>query len=216
MPPTSNRKQTRRTLFVISLGWVIATIIWVAAGQWKSFTLQNMTVSLGGFPLALLAVVLLPRPNSSPANPRHGNPESLLTWLFLAFLYPLVTLLWLWFEVFSVAPMEDFSWLTHPALLVFNCFAVLIIGPLANRVSENVPLTKQLRKAFICGNGRFIPALLWWLWHLPFIFVNGTVLNHMQYPPCWFALYMLNVLCISFFLTWLRNKEHREVSSTAF
>ncbi|MBG0785736.1 MAG: hypothetical protein H0S79_11590 [Anaerolineaceae bacterium] len=209
MPPTSNRLPTRRTLLVISLGWLVAIIGWVAAGQWETFTLQNAVVSLGGFPLALFAVALFPK--NGPAS----NPKSLLTWLFLAFLYPLVTLLWLCFEVFNVAPMEDFSWLTHPALLVFNLFAVLFSGPLFKRLSETLSLSKQLRKAFTCGNGSVIPALLWWLWHLPFIFVNGAALTHMNYPPLWQTLYLLTVLAVSFFLTWGKNKERREVTSTA-
>ena len=216
MPPASNRQQTRRTLIVISIGWALAVIWWAAAGQWKYISFQNVSNSLGGFPLALLAVWLISRQPVNATNPRHRNQKPLLTWLFLAFLYPLVTLLWLCFEVFGIAPMENFSWLTHPAFLAFNLVAGLVSGPLLNRISKTGHLSNQLRKAFICGDGRLIPALLWWLWQLPFIFVNGAVLNQMEFPLLWLALYLLTALVISFFITWVGSKERREVPSTAF
>ena len=201
---------------MICLGWVLAIFWWAAAGQWKQGSIENVFTTFGGFPLALLAVWLLSLRKNKPNGAPYSKQKSLLTWLFLAFLYPLVTLIWFSCEIFSIAPMEDFSWLTHPALLVFNLFAVLFIGPLINWMGRDRRLSKQLRKAFTCGNGSVIPAVLWWLWHLPFIFVNGAVLNHIQYSPLWFTLHLLTVLCISFILTWLTNKERREVSSTAF
>lgn len=215
MAPAPNRQRTSRMLITISLGLILAIIWGVAAGQWESLNFENLVITLGGFPLALLAIVSLPRQKVSQTNPQHGNKKSLLTWLFLAFLYPLVVLLWLCFEVFSITPIENFSWLTHTFLLVFNLFAALFFGPLINQLSEDWHLANQLRENFIFENGRLIPALLWWLWQLPFIFVNGAVLNQIQFPLFWLALYLLTVLVISFFLTWVKSKERREVSSTA-
>lgn len=212
----NENQQISKILLAIGFGWVLSTIWLVAAAGWESLTFLSLIVTTAGFPLAMLIIWLLSRERIWKAFTGILNQKNLMTWILVGILYPLVTLLWISFEVMGFTPQEDFSWVTHPALLVYNLTAVLVISAMVHLTDEKARFSKQLVKIFPCGNGRLIPSLIWWLCHLPFIFVNGTAINRLDFPNFWLSLYLLTVLTVSFFISWGNDKERRDISSTAF
>ena len=151
----------------------------VSAHRWPS-----LIIALGGFVLA--APILIWLNTAKPAGPQSGKNASL--WLTLSMLYPLALFgLFVWNQL-GASPVEWLAFLTHPVMLTVNLTACLLVGTLLNRFSAKL--------------NRGISMTAWWLWHLPLIFINGSVLLHYHFSNLLMFLYLATVLALSFWLAW--------------
>ena len=144
----------------------------------------SLTIALGGFILAAPILILL---NTSKfTEPQNGKNASI--WLTLSILYPLALLgLFVWDQLDPSAT----GWLTvltHPGMLTINLTASLLIGATLNRLESHL--------------GKGLGGMIWWLWQLPLIFINGSVLLRYHFSNLLIGFYLATVLSLSFWLAW--------------
>jgi hypothetical protein len=101
--------------------------------------------------------------------------------------------------------------LIHPAVLIFNLMAVLLIGPLADLTGVKEQAVGSLKRRLPKQSGKWVLLVIWWLWHLPFIFVNGSVLARLHFSNGTLALYLVTVLGLSYLFTWGYDRKRRRV-----
>lgn len=220
MLPQTRFQQSRRSLRIITFGLLLAAVWWGAAAlsdSTGSATLpQSLWGALGGFLLALAAMWVISAQRNRTPHKKARVPKSIWGGPLLAMLYPLSVILWLAFDLSGQVFAVTTQWLTGPVFLMLNLAAVLLIGPLANLTGWASSIAAWARQAFPRQGGKLFLGLIWWLWHLPFIFINGTALARLHFSGLWLALYLGTVLGISYLFTWGYDKKRRDVLSTAF
>ena len=149
----------------------------------------SLVIALGG--LALATPILIWLDSAKPTKAQNEQKASL--WLTLSMLYPLALLgLFVWNHL-NALPARWLSALTHPAVLTINLAACLLVGTLLNR-----------HRAHLHPG---ISWAVWWLWHLPLIFINGSALLQFRFSTLLMFLYLATVLTWSFWLAWHSEKK---------
>lgn len=195
---------------LISLGW------WSLANAGNrpaNFYLSvSLWVVLGGFLPALMGIVVMHRAKRAKKNRLRFTPWGIL--VFNA--YPaLITALY-FSQLLTPQPLVNPKWFFHPVVLVFNLMAVLMIGPLGDCLGYKARVLQTIKAIFPTHQGKLIVLFSWWIWHLPFIFLNGSALSALEFSNSFLAGYLLTILVISYFLSWGYDHERRLVLFTAF
>jgi hypothetical protein len=155
-----------------------------SAHRWPS-----LVIALGGFVLATPILILL---NTSKFT-KPQNRKSASIGLAPSILFPLALLgLFVW-DQFGPSATGWLTVLAHPGMLTINLTASLLIGTILNRFGSHL------------GKGLAWP--IWWLWQLPLIFINGSVLLHYHFSNLLMFFYLATVLILSAWLFWWPMKN---------
>ena len=177
--------RSEKTYWLLGAGGLLS-LIWCGLALatdplWDAHLVPALLTTFAGFIPALAGLLWL----DGQANPKI-NP----TWLALSLIYPLAMLGgFVWANTQPVPLLINI--LTQPLLLIVNLAASLLIG--------------RILTACQCHQGLALAA--WWLWHLPLIFINGTVLRQLHFSNPLMVLYLVTVLALSFALS-LKKSVH--------
>ncbi len=195
---------------IISLGW------WSLAAAGSRPDRTNLWVSLlivlGGFLPALIAIGLI-------KLTRGIQPTRLAVnfWGVMGFAaYPVLITSFYFHQLLTGQLPSRLVGLFHPAVLVFNLMAALLIGPIGDYLGFKDRATEYLRAKFPQKQGKLIALLTWWAWHWPFIFLNGSALSALGLSDGLLAAYLATILVLSYFLSWGYDRKRRLVLLTAF
>jgi hypothetical protein len=209
------RHRSLSPFLILGVGWVLSILWWVLAllsgGAGQEAFPQSLLAALGGFVPALVGLLVM----QAARGRVRKKPTRAAGWTWvvagLVALYPLLVvalLVWEFFQPLSAGLMRV---LTHPAMLVFNLMAVLLIGPVADLTGLKEQTVRSLKQRLPKRAGKPILLVNWWLWHLPFIFVNGSVLARLHFSNGILALYLVTVLGVSYLFTWGYDRKRRRV-----
>ncbi len=177
--------------------------------------LNQAGIILGGFLPAMAGLLLLRCIQAARKKARRLN----LAWIIIPGIYPLFVSGALIADLFmrlpAGLPAGLKAWMEHPLLLAFNLMAVLLVGPIADITGLKDRLIAGMKKDLPHSKEKWIGALFWWLWHIPFIFVNGTALAGLNISELLLGGYLLVTLGLSFFFTWGYDRKRRQVLLTA-
>jgi len=155
----------------------------------KAHLWPSLAIALGG--LALATPILVWLNSAKPAKAQNGPNATL--WLTLSLLYPLALLgLFVW-NTLNALPAGWLAILTHPITLTINLATCLLVSALLNRHRDH--------------SHTGISWVVWWLWHLPLIFINGSALLQFHFSTLLMFLYLATVLTLSFWLAWHSEKK---------
>jgi uncharacterized protein len=99
----------------------------------------------------------------------------------------------------------------QPLVLLSLAGMALIAGPLAEELGwRGYALDRLLLR---WGRGRAGPLLgvIWWAWHLPLFWLQGTTHNRMGLGTADFWLFLVNTVAISVLITWAYTANRRSV-----
>jgi uncharacterized protein len=194
---------------ILSLGWWSLAI---AGNRPESAYLPvSLLAVMGGFLPALVIIAIM---HFAKANRKSRlRLKSLGILGFVA--YPILITVFYFSQLLTAQPSMDLKWLFHPAILVFNLMAVLVIGPIADCLGIKARVTNTLKEKFPTNQGKLIALFTYWIWHLPLIFLNGSALSALGFSNGFLGGYLLTILMISYFLSWGYDRERRLVLFTA-
>jgi hypothetical protein len=211
---TQKRHMVSRFRF-IGAGIVLSTIWWVLSvskmEQLQLEMLESGAIAIGGFIPAVIGMLWIGSKVSTDKKQAKASSEKTWIWVILSLVYPvgiMAALIW--------NTVDPIPWLTrlltHLAILILNLTAVFLIGPFMS-MSDLTEKFGTLSKRNVSGKvGELILFVAWWLWHLPFIFLNGNALSKLNFSTPLLSLYLGSILLLSYFITWgddsdLRNEE---------
>ncbi|MBG0788233.1 MAG: hypothetical protein H0S79_24355 [Anaerolineaceae bacterium] len=164
---------------LLSLFWwglALANDPLASAHLWPS-----LLIAVGGIVLATPLLVWL-------NNTKPRSKKNAAIGLKISIIYPLAQLgLFIW-QQFDPAAANWLTLLTHPVALTINLTSSLLIGALLNRQESH--LNQELA------------MLIWWLWQLPLIFINGSALLQYHFSNLLMFFYLATVLILAFWLAW--------------
>ena len=215
MNSLSTKSQIVSRFRYIGAGIVLSTIWWVLSvssfEQFHMEMLESAVTALGGFVPAVIGMLWIGnRIASTKEKVPLGNRKTRI-WLILSLIYPVAAMVALiWNTVYPKMWLTRL--ITHPVILILNLMAVFLIGPvmaLTGFAGKSGAPSNQEGS----GKGRELVLIgVYWLWHLPFIFVNSIALSKLNFSTPLLALYLVSILLLSYFITWgygskLLNKE---------
>jgi hypothetical protein len=210
-----HHQKSTRVVSIMVLGVFLSLVWWYLAMTGNPSTRPDLTISiisvLGGFLPAAVGIWML-----KAANISKKMTSCISFWGMLVFIsYPgLITILFLT-QTFMDHPNVAPAWFYHPGVLTFNLMAVLLIGPIADSLGLKARMSEFLKAEYSAKQGKFILIFCWWVWHLPFIFLNGSALAAMNFPNSLMAAYLVTILGVSWLLSWGYDRERRLVLFTA-
>jgi len=126
------------------------------------------------------------------------------TWLLPILLLPPViftgaTLL----SVFTGATLLDSSVLSNPIVaIVAPVIILLTAGPLQEEFGWRGYALPHLQRRFDALVSSLVLGVLWWLWHLPLIFIPG---KFMVSTPLLFGVLLVEMVLVTILFTWIYN-----------
>jgi hypothetical protein len=134
-------------------------------------------------------------------------------WLFPIFLLPLVIFAGsiLVSVLFGATPL-DISVLTNPMVAIVGFIVILLTaGPLQEEFGWRGFALPRLQTRFNALNSSLILGILWWLWHLPLVFIQG---KFMVDSPMLFGALMFEIVLTTILFTWIYNNTNGSLLAT--
>lgn len=134
-------------------------------------------------------------------------------WLFPIFLLPLLVFSGsILVSVFFGATPLDISVLSNPVVAIVAFVVILFTaGPLQEEFGWRGYALPRLQTRFNALNSSLILGILWWLWHLPLVFIQG---KFMVNSLVLFAVLMIEIVLTSILFTWIYNNTNGSVLAT--
>lgn len=205
---TANTQMVLRFRY-IGAGIILSTIWWVlSVSNIDRFTLQDLisaAVVIGGFVPVLVIMAWIGGRVSSAKD--QANPPASKTWVWaiVSLIYPVAVLVGLIWTILSPVPWLSHS-LTHPIVLILNLMGVFLIGPFMSLTGLTDKFDSSQNEEG--SNPRnLILLFVWWLWHLPFIFLNGLALSKINFSTLLLSLYLASTLMLSYIITWGNDRQ---------
>ncbi len=208
----------------IALTFGFSWLLWIPtalSGQNFQEGIWVIPMLLGGFGPSLAGIILTYREGG--VKTRQDFWRRLVDfkrispgWYFLICLaFPLIFAV-----VFSVRsllgyPLPEFPTLvrigTNPILLVGMILAGLVTGPLEEELGWRGYVLDRLQERWTPLLSSLILAPVWWAWHLPLFFIQGTRQSgwDLGYPEFW--IFTIGILPLTILLTWAYNCNRRSI-----
>jgi hypothetical protein len=209
-------RKPKKIVFYMLINLMISLVWWYLAIASNHPARPNFSLSLlivlGGFLPASFGIAILYR-----LMRVKETKLNLSLWAILAFnAYPILTTLFYFSRIMVDQPVRTMEWLNHPVFLVINLMAVLLIGPAADSFGLKTWATETLKAKSPTNLGKHIVIFIWWIWHLPFIFLNGSALRALGFSNGFLGAYLLTILMVSYLLSWGYDRKQRLVLFTAY
>ncbi len=145
-------------------------------------------------------------------NPRRVR---LVWWIVALVAIPAAILLGVWVELLlgGVLPKMDYfnTLKAQPVEIPIFIVMMLIGGPLAEELGWRGLLLDSFQKKWSSTVSTLVLFFIWWLWHLPLFFLNGT--SHFEWGllSSMFWLFAMNVFLLTILMTLAYNSNQRSV-----
>ncbi len=211
-------------LVFILLSFGISWLLWGLAALTGLNINENLVVGLayilGGFGPAAAGLILAERNPASPPDfwPRLFQPRRIkpLWWGVILLLYPAALMLGYLVAnltspgAASLDPLGNFA--AHsPAYLVLNLLFIAVVGPVSEEPGWRGFALDRLQAKHSPLAASLILGAIWWAWHLPLTFVQGSFLQGTGSSPVFLAGYLGTVILYSILFTWVYNHNDRSV-----
>ncbi|MFW5713835.1 MAG: hypothetical protein ACOCYU_04115, partial [Brevefilum sp.] len=187
--------QNANKFVLLMVAGIILSLVWwylaVTGIHSKQIDVSlSLLIVLGGFLPAAIGIVLLNAVKHEKGKTFKNHP-----WVIIAFVsYPVLIMFVYFSQIFTGQWDIPPDWIYHPGLLIFNLMAVLLIGPIGDSLGFKAHATDYLKAKFPTNKGKLIAIFSWWVWHLPFIFLNGSALSALNFLNSFLAAYLLTIL----------------------
>lgn len=101
--------------------------------------------------------------------------------------------------------------LQNPATIVTTIIFVFIFGPFSEELGWRDYALDWLQARYSAFLSSIILGVIWWAWHLPLIWVEGSFLNETGNDPIFMGGYLYTVILYSILFTWVYNNNRRSV-----
>jgi membrane protease YdiL (CAAX protease family) len=106
-------------------------------------------------------------------------------------------------SVFTGATSPDFSVLSNPIVAVVAPVMILLTaGPLQEEFGWRGYALPRLQRRFNALVSSLVLGVLWWLWHLPLVFIPG---KFMVSTPLLFGVLLVEMVLVTILFTWIYN-----------
>jgi len=115
----------------------------------------------------------------------------------------------------SAAPaMEGFAQVRlHPAALVGILIGGLVGGPLSEELGWRGFAQDKVQARWPGWKANLLLAAVWWAWHLPLFFIEGTTQARIGLGTAGFWLFLANIVPLTFIMAATYNANRRSVLS---
>ncbi|MGF1507848.1 MAG: CPBP family intramembrane metalloprotease [Chloroflexi bacterium] len=206
----------RFVLLTYAISWSLWALIAAAGLDINTNLTVGLLYAVGGFGPAIAGLALTPEDHRTfwerVLNPGRIRP---VWWLPVLLIFP-VTLLLSYGIVGIVLPgAADLSGAGEffgrsPALVVSTILFIALIGPISEEPGWRGYALDWLQERHSPLVASLILAVLWWLWHMPLIAVNGAFLDG-AVSAVFLAGYFGTVLLYTVLFTWIYNNTQRSV-----
>ena len=210
--------------FLITFGfswlfWLSAVVAGqdVAASWWAAAWL------LGGFGPTIVAVFLAAR-GDGRLNLRQLWRRSIdfggisVGWyLFSLLVFPVVVAI-------SAGVVELFGWpqasfeglqraIDNPASFIWLILGGLIAGPISEELGWRGYALEHIQEEYSPGKSTWLLALVWWAWHIPLFFMEGTIQAVWGFFGIDSFFCLVTIFPLAFIMTWVYNNTNRSILS---
>lgn len=115
-------------------------------------------------------------------------------------------------SAFTGAVLLDSSVLSNPIVAVV-AFVIIFLtaGPLQEEFGWRGYALPRLQRRFNALVSSLVLGVLWWLWHLPLVFIPG---KFMVSTPLLFGILMVEMVLITILFTWIYNNTGGSILAT--
>jgi hypothetical protein len=196
-------RKSSQAVILMAVGIIFSLAWWVLATIGDHSACSNITLCLisvlGGFLPAAIGLLLLKIIKWGSNLPLEVKPGRMLAFS----IYPiLITFLFL-LQMMMDQPILAPDWFYQPGVLMINLMAVLLIGPIGDSLGVKDRVINWTEGAFPTKGRKWLLMFTWWVWHLPFVFINGSALVALNFPNILLAAYLLTILIISWLMSWI-------------
>jgi membrane protease YdiL (CAAX protease family) len=172
---------------------------------------------LGGFGPAIAGILMVYRTNDQAFIQEYWRRVfdlkriKPLWYLPVLLLYPATVLIAIVISGNSLdlSPLEDL--LRNPGSLVTTLVFVFIFGPFSEELGWRDYALDWLQARYSALLSSIVLGVIWWAWHLPLIWVEGSFLNETGSDLVFLAGYLYTVILYSVLFTWVYNNNRRSV-----
>lgn len=216
----TNSKFFRFAALAYGLGW----LFWIPAGLLQQNVMSFPTLllhTLGGFSPSVAGIIMMARLNDREGRRdfwrrvidfrRVGMAGVLSIFLF----FPTVALgsilisNLLGFPPPELPAIEAIS--AQPAVLISMLAFGLLTGPLSEELGWRGFGLDALQARWGAVLSSLVLGIVWWGWHLPLFFIPGTTQYNLGIGTLDFWLFLLNILPLTFLITWAYNWTQRSI-----
>jgi len=211
------------TLITFSISWILWGLIALTALDINSHLTVGIAYVLGGFGPAIAGIILAQR---NPGASMDFWPRLLQTrriqpawWVVILLLYPATLMLAYLILSFTSSGAADLNISgnllgSSPALIPLTLLFIAILGPISEEPGWRGYALDRLQARYSPLTASIILGGLWWGWHLPLVFVQGSFLQGSGASIVFLAGYLGTVLLYSILFTWVYNHTDRSVLAT--
>lgn len=214
-------------LFFILLSFGISWLLWGLVALTNLDVNANLTVGLayvlGGFGPAIAGTILSQRNPASSSDfwsrlfqIRRIKP---IWWSIILLLYPITLILAYLIVKFTSADTANLSLSGNltghsPAFILLTLLFIVILGPVSEEPGWRGYALDRLQVRYSPLVASLILGVIWWGWHLPLLFVQGSFLQASGASPTFLAGYLGTVILYSILFTWVYNHNERSFLAT--
>ncbi len=219
---TNPRRSGLPTFFLIT--FIYSWALWIPAaltGQPSTSFPTLLLFALGGFGPSIAGIIQISR--TGTVKERRDFWRSIfdfrrirLVWYAVIFLiFPVLFLLAAWLNQLlgGAAPgMQEWQQvLAAPASLLPIILIGLFTGPLAEELGWRGYAIERLARRYGLLAAALVLGLIWWAWHLPLFFIQGTTQNGWGFGSGMFWLFLANVIPLSVLLAWAFERNRHSI-----
>jgi membrane protease YdiL (CAAX protease family) len=86
-----------------------------------------------------------------------------------------------------------------------------ILGPFSEEIGWRGFALPQVQRRYGPLWSSLVVGLIWWAWHIPLFFMNGTLHASQGFVSAFSVGYLITVLSYSVFFTWLYNRTRKSI-----
>lgn len=184
----------------------------------------GIVVVLGGFGPAIAGILMVYRTNDQEFIRDYWRRVfdfkriKLIWYLPIFLLFPVTVLIAFLIQgtALDLSPLEEI--LQNPATIFTTIIFVFIFGPFSEELGWRDYALDWLQARYSALMSSIILGVIWWAWHLPLIWVEGSFLNvsgddpiSLGGYPVFLAGYLYTVIIFSVLFTWVYNNNRRSV-----
>jgi membrane protease YdiL (CAAX protease family) len=207
-------------LLSFGVSWLLWGLVALTGMNINENLIVGLAYVLGGFGPAIAGIILAQRNPTSSLDfwPRLLQTKRIqpIWWCVISLLYP-ATLLLAYLIVKSTSlgtailePVGSFVG-RSPALVLLSFLFIAILGPISEEPGWRGYALGRLQAHYSPLVASLVLGVIWWGWHLPLAFVQGSFLQGSGASPAFLAGYLGTVILYSILFTWVYNHTERSI-----
>jgi uncharacterized protein len=99
----------------------------------------------------------------------------------------------------------------NPLIIIGTLFFVLLAGPVSEELGWRGYALDRLQDKHSPLVASLILGVIWWVWHLPLFFIQGTTHFGWGFGSLNFFVFLIGIFPLSVMMTWVYNKNRRSI-----